>query len=352
MGSGFLAFDFTGRTVSSNPAAQSILGLTESEILDRPGAEVLQLPELEPLLQSGLSLPFPPRHFEWNYRRGDGAAVPLSMNLSNITDDDGTPTGVIGVFQDVTRLKEMEKRIAHSDRLAAIGQMSAGIAHEIRNPLASMSGSIQMLSKGLGPVLEDSQKRLMEIILRETDRLNTIITRFLQFAGPSSTQKEERPLHLLIREVVSLLEHGSDNAFSVRFRYDPDSVLTASVDPEQFKQLLWNLCMNSIQAMPRGGELRIATRLVSGDGAPPWKKNGRDVPWGGEFVQLSVSDDGEGIPDECLKKIYDPFFTTKPKGTGLGLSTVYKIVENHGGHIDVDSSPGKGTTFTVFLPVR
>lgn len=352
MGNGFLAFDFQGRTVSSNPAAHSILGLSESEILDRPGSDVLQLPDLESLLQNSQSLQNYPKHFEWNFRHPEGTTVPLSMNVSNITDDEGNPTGIIGVFQNVTQLKEMEKKIAHSDRLAAIGQMSTGIAHEIRNPLASMSGSIQMLSKGLGPVLEDSQKRLMEIILRETDRLNSIITRFLQFAGPSSTRKEERPIHFLVKEVMSLLENSSDNAPRVRFHYELDNELVASVDPEQFKQLLWNLCMNSIQAMPDGGELRIAARNYSPDGNHSEKENGRELFSGTEYIQLSVSDDGDGISDECLKKIYDPFFTTKPKGTGLGLSMVYKIVENHGGQIDVESSPGKGTTFIVLLPVH
>ncbi len=192
----------------------------------------------------------------------------------------------------------------------------------------------------------------MEIILRETDRLNSIITRFLQFAGPSSTRKEERPIHVLVKEVMSLLENSSDNAPRVQFHYELDTELVASVDPEQFKQLLWNLCMNSIQAMPDGGELRIAARNYSPDGNLSEKENDPELFLGTEYIQLSVSDDGDGISDECLKKIYDPFFTTKPKGTGLGLSMVYKIVENHGGQIDVESSPGKGTTFIVLLPVH
>ncbi len=231
-------------------------------------------------------------------------------------------------------LKKKEEELRDKEKMAAIGELSQWIAHEIRNPLASLSGSIQMLREEL--LLDEKSRRLMEIALNEMDRLNTIITDFLNYARPRSLSLQLCELNTIITEMITLLRNSRDYNEGIKIIEDLyQGKLELLLDSAQIKEVLWNLYMNAIQAMPDGGVLTVSS-MKETDG----------------FVELRFSDTGYGIKREDLKRIFYPFFTTKNNGSGLGLAIVHRIVEEHGGKIRVESKEGKGTTFKVYLPMK
>jgi two-component system sensor histidine kinase PilS (NtrC family) len=242
----------------------------------------------------------------------------------------------------------MEEHMKRVDKMAAVGLLAAGMAHEIRNPLASLSGSIQMLKLEL--VLDESQKHLMDITLRESERLNALITDFLLFAHPPKTHKMPWEISKLLEETINLLTHSPVFHDGIHvIRSQPREEIKAMIDSDQIKQVFWNLLINAAQAMSNGGDIRI--HIEKGRDS----LGGKNVPWiflskGKEWVRISIADSGQGIPPGEKEKIFEPFFTTKEGGTGLGLSIVHKIIENHNGVIKVESDVGKGSTFTIFLP--
>ncbi len=238
--------------------------------------------------------------------------------------------GVVVVFQDLTVLRRMEEQMRRNERLAAVGVLAAGLAHEIRNPLSSMSGSIELLKADLPAGAE--QARLMAIVLRETERLDRLIDDFLRFARPAPLRVGEVMLDRLVREAAELFQHDPA-ATGCEVAIDVPGGATGFGDEGQLRRALLNLLLNAAQAME--GQGRIGVSLVCGDGR----------------ARLSVSDDGPGIPEEDLDRIFDPFYTTREKGTGLGLALVYRTVEAHGGHVEVRSEPGAGSTFTMDLPM-
>jgi signal transduction histidine kinase len=244
----------------------------------------------------------------------------------------------------------MEDQMKRVDKMAAIGLLAAGMAHEIRNPLASLSGSIQMLKSEL--VLDEYQQRLMEITIRESERLNGLITDFLLFAQPPQINKMPWEIWKIIEETIELFTQSPSFHEGIHIKRpslrDPIQVM---IDPKQMKQVFWNLLINAGQAMSDGGEISID--LEKGDEAfgeanlpLPTQRTGK------EWVKISITDSGKGIPPQEKEKIFEPFFTTKERGTGLGLSIVHKIVENHNGVIKVESEVGRGSTFTIFLPAN
>jgi signal transduction histidine kinase len=238
-------------------------------------------------------------------------------------------------------LREMEENLKRADRLAAVGKMAAGMAHEIRNPLASISGSIEMLQDD-GENSPQHQK-LMGIILREVGRLNDLIEDFLLFARPTSPGRERIHLNGLVEEILRVFLHSPECHSQIRFSTDFREDIYIQGDPSQLKQIFWNLFINAAQAMPDGGEIQITIR-----------RHSALLPFLGEpeQVEIMVGDTGPGIREEELGKIFDPFYTTKQRGTGLGLSIVHSIVENYGGKITVRSEPGEGTTFSIFFPIQ
>jgi two-component system sensor histidine kinase PilS (NtrC family) len=233
--------------------------------------------------------------------------------------------------------------------MATIGEFAAGIAHEIRNPLTSLSGSIQVLKEDLK--LKGANRHLMEIILRESERLNNLITDFLLFAQPSRIQREKLDIGEVINETLRLFENSPDHNRAIKIVKELEGKTSLSGDPSQLKQLFWNLFINAAQIMPHGGELKVNLETVSGDGTSntlKGVKKEKDNP----FARISISDTGDGIKPKEKEKIFEPFFTTKERGTGLGLAIVHRIVENHEGFISVKSQRGKGTTFEIFLPME
>ena len=251
----------------------------------------------------------------------------------------------------------MERQLRQSERLAAVGEMSANMAHEIRNPLAAISGSVQVLRAGVpGGEVDPERDQLMRIVVRETDRLSGLIQDFLQYARPRPPSCEPILLGDLIEDVGRLIESSLPE--TVHLRLEPGSGICALADPGQLKQVLWNLCLNAAQAMPEGGELRVEVRAVEGEppqGAASARRNGteegaREESGALRWVELVVADTGVGIPFEVQEHLFEPFFTTKKEGSGLGLPTVHRIVESHGGMLQVESEEGRGTTFRICLP--
>ncbi|MGZ3539027.1 MAG: two-component system sensor histidine kinase NtrB, partial [Thermodesulfobacteriota bacterium] len=253
------------------------------------------------------------------------------------------------IFQDITKFKEMEVQIKRVDKMAAVGVLAAGMAHEIRNPLASLSGSIQMLKSELA--LDASQQHLMEISLRESERLNALITDFLLFAQPPQTNKILYPIGTIVDETIDLFTHSASFHDGIHIlRPNGHEEVRAPIDPNQMKQVFWNLFINAAQSMSHEGEIKVQLGKGNAWGLSSLALSSQLK--GMEWIKISITDSGSGIAPERKEKIFEPFFTTKENGTGLGLSIVHRIIENHNGLIKVDSELGKGSTFTLFLPAN
>jgi len=264
--------------------------------------------------------------------RGDVAEFDVTAKVGRLFGPN-EGVGRILLFQDVTKLVHLEEKLKQNEKMAAVGQLAAGIAHEIRNPLASMSASIQMLQKGLDPeILGKEDSRLMLIIEKEIDRLNELIGDFLNFVKPERISSDSVSLENLVMEVVDQAKNSKEFQDFIELRTQCESKLMAVGNHEKLKQVLWNLLTNAIQATKKKGTIQIGCETVS----PHW-------------VCFWIEDEGEGMNDEVLQHLYEPFFTTKDRGTGLGLATVYKIIEAHHGEIKVQSKLGQGTRFEIHL---
>ncbi len=327
--SGLITTDRTGKISFMNRTAYRILGI------DPP---TQAFPILDTLL-SDLKTGVPIESVNWEeirkreeitFKRPDGVAIHLGLSRSQLKDLHGVPVGSILIFKDITQIKEMEEQIKRADRMVSIGKMAAGIAHEIRNPLASLTGSIQVLKDGVD--LNGSNLNLMNIILRESDRLNRLVTDFLLFAHPPKTEFSSIILSQMIDETLEMLRNSPQFNGQISISRELSHQGRVPGDANQLKQVFWNLFLNAVQEMEGGGTLGIA---IEGDGGS---------------VKVSVSDTGRGISEQDRGRIFEPFFTTKESGTGLGLAIVHRIVENHGGEVQVDSKVGNGTTFTIVLP--
>ncbi|OGP90857.1 MAG: hypothetical protein A2157_05265 [Deltaproteobacteria bacterium RBG_16_47_11] len=342
--SGLLTVDLQGRINLLNRTAERILNLTgestqEVSIYDLfPNLNHIT-DEMVKKASDGFS---EYQRYETQFIHPEGRKIDLGFSISPLTGPNGSLIGHTLIFQDITRFKKMEEQMKRLDKMAAINQLAAGMAHEIRNPLTSLSGSIQMLKSEL--TLEAHQERLMNIILRESERLNALITDFLLFAQPPKTNKEVWNIKNILAETIELFTHSPDYPEGIQIRHSqPRQEMRILVDPDQMKQVFWNLLLNAVQAMGEKGELAVELERKM-DGMPQHKPR--------EWVQISISDSGKGIAPHEKEKIFEPFYTTKDGGTGLGLSIVHKIIENHHGVIKFESEVGKGSTFTIFLPTQ
>jgi two-component system sensor histidine kinase PilS (NtrC family) len=335
MSSGLVTADLDGRVTSFNPAAYTILGLAPDEVLGRPcwalfawegGAE----------FYARVAKRNVPYRFEREVPRRDGRSVLLGMTLSWLKDSNGEPMGMVGIFQDLTEIKALEDTVRQRERLASVGELAAGMAHEIRNPLAAISGAMEVLQQDLR--LDGEPATLMGIVLRETERLNGLIGQFLLYARPASPEKRSCDLARLITETLALLRTHHDFRPDIEIREDlPNAPVWVEADANQIRQVVWNLLINALQAMSEGGQLAVRLRTVVAEHKPQ--------------VELTVGDTGHGIKPDDLHRMFLPFFTTKTGGSGLGLAIVHRIVEEHRGHVDVHSEWTKGTQVTVTLPV-
>lgn len=331
--SGLLTITRDGLIRVFNPYVEKMTGLTQVHAYDRPISAVFPL-----LPVSGDSLK---QHAqgEFYYRPVTGAPLTIGYATMPFRNVQGEVAGLIVTLKDLTGFKQMELALKRSDRLAALGELAARMAHEIRNPLTAISGSVQLLAEHGG--LRDDESRLLTIVMRESDRLNGLITDFLAYARPTPPRCERFNLYHLMRDLQALL--AADNRFDkIRLVLDLSEDLTAWADRGQLQQVLLNLLHNAAEAMPGGGEIVLSADLQSGTD---------DAGLAFSLLCLKVLDQGCGMDEDTCRHLFEPFWTTKPAGTGLGLATVYRIVEGHGGMVQADPRNGGGTVMTLLLPI-
>lgn len=322
--SGLMILNPAGRIRSFNPGASRITGFSLKEVYNRPYREIF--PQMDAIVDGDFQLI---ARAEGEFFDRTANRRPLGYATSLVKDPQEKTLGLLVTFQDLTHLKEMEDQLKRTDRLAAVGQLASGMAHEIRNPLASISGSIQLLMDN--PELAPDDRRLMGIVVKEAHRLSGLLTDFLLYAKPSQPKKETEDVSLLLDELCSILT--ADPRFqNVKLKRHYPQRVEMYLDGQQLLQALWDLAINAAESMPEGGNLEI--------GLDPLQ------------AIIYVEDDGPGIPAAIRDKIFDPFFTTKDHGTGLGLATVYAIISSHGGTITVGPGQHRGTRFTISLPPK
>ncbi len=322
MPSGLFTTDLNSKIITFNTSAQSITGLNHADVMGKT------LVEIFPFLNNFTE---PLERIEAEIQR-NSENFPIGMRLSTLKDSAGKPIGMIGVFQDLTELKAMEAEVKRKEKWAFIGELSASIAHELRNPLASLKASVEMLREK--KVSEEHADQLMTIALSEMNRLNGIITEFLLYAKPQGLNKQTFDIHESLKDVITLLQSSESSEKHVTISAKLDGTLPVTVDAKQMQQVFWNLGLNAVDAVSDEGMIDIYTK----------KKN--------NTVEIIFKDTGTGISKSDTEKIFYPFFTTKEKGTGLGLSIAQKITEEHGGKIIVTSDGiGKGTIFRIILPL-
>ena len=332
--SGLATTDMSGRVVTCNRAAEAITRIPPGEAIGQAATSVLQLPvALDGLFGPPERRPKQTR-VEYGYTRRDGRQIELGLSAAPLMTPRGE-TGFILTFQDVTESRKLEREARVQQRLAAVGEMAAGIAHEIRNPLASMSGSIQILRQELP--LTDEQGQLMDIVIRESERLNETIRSFLAYAKPQRQSMKHMDVRQVLTDTARLLQNSPERADGHRIAVDvPSEAVQFQADEGQIRQIVWNLATNGLRAMPGGGTLRLAVTPPSDD-AP--------------FVVVSVADEGVGIGPEEMDGIFQPFRGGFDRGSGLGLSIVHRIVTDYSGEVRVSSTKGAGTTVFVKFPV-
>lgn len=332
--SGVVTTDLQGRIYTFNAAAEEITGYRELDVRGQDASIFfgeLREQSRASLKASGLGQKGP--RLESDCLTAEGMRLRLGFSISPLFSETGETTGSVIAFQDLTHIRALEETSRRQDQLAAIGRMAASIAHEIRNPLAAMRGSIQMLRHEMKS--DTSQTELMEIILRESDRLNRIITDFLNYARPRSATHSKVEVGELLKQTFTLLRYSPEIGEQQTIEEDiPEDTFLADADPEQLQQVFWNLARNALQAMPDGGTLRAELRKNS---------NNR--------LRIAFSDTGRGMSPAQVEHLFEPFSSTTG-GTGLGLSIVYQIIREHGGTINVSSREGRGTTITVELPAK
>jgi two-component system sensor histidine kinase PilS (NtrC family) len=330
--SGLATADEQNRLLTFNKSAAQITGHTAAEALGKSAVDILQLPpDFTEHLREDL-LRTRSKRADVQYRKRSGA-IALGLSVTQLPLPDRR-LGYLYTFQDVTDIRRLERDAQLQKRLAAVGEMAAGIAHEIRNPLASMSGSMQILRQELP--LSSDQAQLMDIVLRESDRLNNTIRSFLAYARPQKFQLQRLDLCRVVSDTVTLLrnspELGETHVVDVRV---PEGEVMVEADEGQIRQIVWNLATNGLRAMANGGTLTLSAAAAADPATGP---------------ELTVTDEGVGIAPEEIDGIFQPFRGSFGKGSGLGLAIVHRIVSDYNAQIAVDSAVGRGTTFRVSFP--
>jgi two-component system sensor histidine kinase PilS (NtrC family) len=328
--SGLVTINSVGKIRVFNRYASVLTGIDQQKAYDLELAEVF--PEIDICFDQNDNL----ERKELLYISSDGSKKILSVKTAPLNDKDGNLVGAVIDFKDVTEIRAMETRLKKSDRLAAIGELSARIAHEVRNPLASISGSVQLISDSA--TVHSSDKKLLDIILRETWRLDNMLREFLLYSRPFTPVKIRFSLCSLLNELISLLK-GDERFAAIDISNNIVDNIEIVADHDQFRQVLWNLLINAAESMENGGEISLSCCYGSCPGT------------GTRSIDLKICDTGTGISKHELEFVFEPFFTTKTGGTGLGLATVYRILEAHNFLISVESALGKGTCFTINIQI-
>ncbi len=324
--------DAQNRIKTWNEGARRIFGYAAEEVIGK-FTDVLLVPEdrgtpEENRIKEQVELEGSIRNYECERLTKDGRRITIHISSTLLKDKKGRPIGRSSIARDVTDLKNMQRELVRTQSLAVVGELAATVAHEIKNPLAGISGAIQVLAEGMPK--NDARREIVGEILDQVKRLDTTVRELLNFARPITPVRQDLDLTESIASVWKMLAPQSD-AKSIRFALEGDAAARVSADPHLIRQVWTNLFQNAIEAMPKGGH--VTARIIVGNG-----------------VRVEIRDSGNGIDPAALDKIWRPFFTTKTRGTGLGLPIVKKIVEAHGGRICCESRPSEGTSFFVEIP--
>lgn len=331
---GVMTVDLNNVIKTFNTAAEEITGFSRDKVQGIMVNDVF--PEFLPLLKREMIGNQKITRIEMEIKNRKGAKITLGFSVSPLKGKSENQIGNILIFQDITKTKEMEKALEKNKNLALIGEMAAGWAHEVRNPLAAITGSIELLKDGLE--LEGTQKRLMEIILRGKDQLEGFVRNFLLLARTVPTSRELVDINEIMEQVLEEIKLNKEFSTKIVVKKTLAKKTAALANKEQVRQIIVNITMNAVQAMEEEGTLTIETKQII-------------LEEGKKYAEIKISDTGCGISAEDLNKIFEPFFTKKAKGTGLGLAIVSHILEGYKGSIKMESEPEKGTTCRIFLPV-
>jgi two-component system sensor histidine kinase PilS (NtrC family) len=324
---GLVTLDQKGRIIFLNSSAEKIFARNSGELIGKTLREILPAPFYEKLNANKSG------RVKLAFSNPAGKEVILECFWQKLQNPEKLPAGELLAIADITDLDKMEERLKVADRLAAVGKLAAGIAHEVRNPLGAISGSIELLKKEIEPGSQDAH--LMDIVLNETDRLNKLITDFLLYARPAPRSIQAIQVDRLFANLGEMVRAKSSRVELV-LEMEPDMIIYS--DPRLIEQIFWNLVNNALESIADEGKLVIKGKAEIRNYTPG--------------IWMSFSDTGVGIPLENMNKIFDPFFTTKDNGTGLGLSTIWRIVEELNGEIGVQSRPGRGANFEIWLPTE
>jgi two-component system sensor histidine kinase PilS (NtrC family) len=320
--SGVITLDLWGSIISINRAGLEILEISgEDKLLKNNINSIMPGVRIEEILSK--------KREQMLYTTPGGRRITLGFSSSVLRDEEGEIKGYIIIFQDLTEVKELEGRLQTSEKMALLGQLSAGLAHEIRNPLSAISGAVEVLSDEVKPT--ENNLRLIKVVAQEVERLNLLVEDFLLLTMPIQALATPVDVGLIIKETVESFGKTVRRA-GLEIETDIQRCTYVQADSYRLKQAIWNLLHNAMQAMPNGGKIVIESFLE------------------GDSVGIKVSDSGCGIDENILSRIFEPFFTTKNLGTGLGLAIVQKVIESYNGKIEVKTAEGKGTTFVMTLP--
>lgn len=330
--SGLVTADVGSRVLYVNTFGEGILGRKLAEVRGRRLREVFGSVLFEPSALHARAAHEGMERLEIVYPRSPGEDVELGVSVSALATADPRNAGYLLVFQNLTEIKRLEREVRTNEKLAAVGEMAARLAHEIRNPLGSISGSAQVLMSE--PNISPEQERLLAIITRESKRLSDTLNQFLFQARPPQKPAGPVDLGVIIAETVDLLRNGPEVSVAHRVEFVSErGPHVCLADPDQITQVFWNLARNGLEAMPDGGVLTVA------------------VATDGDDFRLTVRDEGRGISRDDQRRVFEPFHSTSPMGAGLGLAIVYQIVREHSGQIQIRSAPGRGTEVLVRLPL-
>ena len=330
---GLITMDRTGLITSYNRAVEDISGYEPAELTAQSLSTLFSESVLESILDNDFELNPRALHIECWTKTKTHTPLFVGLSCSPLYSPEREQIGYLLSLQDLTDLKNREQEVQLKERMAALGQMAAGLAHEIRNPLGSLSGSIQVLQGELQ--LSDERARLVNIILRECDRLNKIVGDFLVYAGPRPSNRNRVELLELVRETVDLFKNSAEfqEHHEIRIR-PPQSLIRCLADSDQFRQVIWNILQNGVRAMPAGGTLGIHLQ----------QEDSRAL--------LTFQDQGTGMDNKEQRELFQPFQGKFQKGAGLGMAIVYEIIQHHHGNIEVTSQPEKGTRIRISLPIE
>lgn len=326
--SGLITTDREGIIRLVNPIGLQMFKVEAEKVIGTNVRELLPLSESLAELHNKGDL----RRHEQSAMRRNGERFPIGYSVTPLVSADGGESGWILVFQDLTEISQLRVAAERAERLAVLGRLSAGLAHEIRNPLSSIAGSVELVRES--PRIDKEERHLLSIVLAESERLNELVTTMLQVGKPSELRRSDTDLAQVVREVTAIAQANRAEAAGITIEHRASGSVIASVDVDQFRQVLWNLLKNAIQASPTGSTIGIG------------------IEERGDTAVLSVMDEGAGIDPAQRDRIFDMFYSERTHGAGIGLALVRQIVDAHGGTIEAESNSGRGATFRVTLPKR